>query len=242
MFPVVSNVSTATPQPQTLVGSPLPETVSALHVSPVDVSGAPPNVQINNNNARGNGGAVVAREISAPASSANHFDVTPSVARTPFASSPAASPMFIAQLIGQRQDVPQALQDTLSNVLALYDEIVARKFVQYKPSNATLPPPAPSGVFGRILQQSAPVEHPQPVELPRTEPVRREVQAESASVLRAATASDIRVELPRQRPVQSQRPVAALRAPAFAAAAAKAYSASNERVAAEAPDKVTESA
>src|SRR5262249_48662103 len=66
------------------------------------------------------------------------------------------SAAFLAQLIGQ--DIPSDVQSTLSGVLAGYEKMVATTYVKYKPSDATHPPPAPSGLFGRLLQEEKSVQ------------------------------------------------------------------------------------
>jgi hypothetical protein len=176
MFPVAVNAA-ATPAPATLVATSLPENF-AQRVPSTNVSPSVSSVQINNN-ARGNGAYAPIENgagLSVPVIAASG-EVGTSGNPTPSASVPAA---FLAQLIGQQ--VPASLQGTLSSVLVAYDQLVANSFVKYKPSNATLPPPPPSGVFGKFLAQENPpapvavsqpavAEEPQQLELPVVAPV-----------------------------------------------------------------------
>jgi hypothetical protein len=182
MIPVVANVTASTPAPPSLVTTSLAENF-AQHVPPANVSPSVSSVQISNN-ARGNGSYTPIDQIAQYSVPVVEGDAATGTAGN--ISSTKIPATFLAQMIGQ--DVPPALQGALSNVLASYDQLVANSFVKYKPSNATVPPPPPTGVFGRFLAQEH-VAPPQPVRA-QPEPVR----VEQLQSVRAQQPQEISVE------------------------------------------------
>jgi hypothetical protein len=223
MFSVINSISAAVPAPATLVATPLPENF-AQRVPSTNVPPPVSSVQINNN-ARGNGGAAIVIEnipaISVAAASNPNNAVASSGQAT---QSSGVNATFLAQLIGQQ--VPPAMQGALSGVLAAYDQLVMASYVKYRPSNAQLPPPAPSGVYERILQQQPaqtvatpqPVvaEAPQPVQPQQPAPAVQQVQA--ASVQQVNTAPQVAVQQVAQQQAPKQAtpstPISAYRASA----------------------------
>lgn len=204
MLPVSSSVTIPLPS-QTLVATPLPDN-NTLRV-PVD-NVAPPvsNAQINNN-ARGNSSEASAQaeggSLSVPVSQNSASPIfVPSGA-----SSSSANSSFIAQLVSQ--EVPQNLQSELQGTLAAYEKLAAISYVKYKPSNAALPQAEPTGVFGRLLQQTrsepvVPLEHEAPVVQSQPSVAENiQTQANSASV---APAVSVQVETQTQPVATIQLP------------------------------------
>lgn len=188
MIPAAAIVNNPAPAQPSLVATPLAGNF-AQHVAPSNVPPSVSSVQINNN-ARGNGSYTPVTQIAQLAVPVVDGDaMTGAIDGMASSKIPAT---FLAQMIGQ--EVPPALQGTLSNVLAAYDQLVANSFVKYKPSNATVPAPAPAGVFGRILAQDQPAPQPARVEAPPPQPVQvQQSQAPQAT--------------PPQVPVQAVQPV-----------------------------------
>lgn len=249
MIPVINTAVNIPPAQTVLVATPLPDT-NTLRVPFDNVPPSVSNAQINNN-ARGNGAyaavesvdyAVPVTSASAPAAAPGQSSIAPGI--------PAA---FIAQLVGQQ--MPVALQGALGGVLAEYEKMIVSSFTKYRPSNASLPPPPPSGVYGRILQQEraarvapappAVADKQQPAE--RVEPVAQpaaplpQIEAEIAAPIAEVTVA---------QPAQAAAPVVA-REPAapvqlsepivLPASAANAYQATSLRVQMAAPASVTDS-
>lgn len=159
MVPNVSNINNFTPVQTSLVATSIPDT-AALRVPVTNVAPTVSSVQVNNNASSNNGG-VFSFETSAAVSAGTIPSVPPANLRAGLAGGAPAT--FLAQLIGQ--DVPVAFQQSVASVLAGYEQLAALSFVKYKPSNASLPPPPPIGVFGRILQQQKAVALVSPVPL-----------------------------------------------------------------------------
>jgi hypothetical protein len=217
----------------------------------VPATNVPPSVssvQVSNN-ARGNGSYAPIENtaaLSVPVVSAETGGGTAGS----ITSSNIPAP-FLAQIIGQ--DVPVALQNTLSNVLAAYDQLVVNSFVKYRPSDATVPPPAPAGVFGRLLAQeqpSQPVAQPQPsvAEPPQQQaqqpapPVQAEPQIQPALPAQTAQVAELEPQPVIEKPAPQQRsePVKKSSQPTLSSAkVAVAYLMSDARVDIQAPATVT---
>jgi hypothetical protein len=240
MFPVVANSSATAPAPPTLVATSLPENF-AQRVPYTNVSPSVSSVQIRNN-ASGNGSYAsvdYVAQLSVPVIEGE--GATGAVDSVASSKIPAA---FLAQIIGQ--DVPPSLQGALSNVLASYDQLVVNSFVKYRPSNAQLPPPPPSGVFGKILAQenNAPpvVQHieappvetkPEPVQA--SQPVQTQEPVQEIEVV----APEIKQAAPVEKPTQPQP--TAKKSSSSSVKVAIAYLMSEARVDLEAPPAVTAS-
>lgn len=145
MLPAVN--ASVIPAPPSFVATPIPGNQTA-HVPPDNVSPPVSNVEIRNNN-KGNGGGTTA----APPPQSAAIPLAPAINIPAFlrVSSPTlgagASTAFVTQMIGQ--DTSQAAK----SILVEYEELIALSYVKYRPSNATLPPPEPVGLFGKLLQQ-----------------------------------------------------------------------------------------
>ena len=143
MIPTVSTVSIL--PPVTLVNTSVPGSIALR--APIDsVAPSVSSAQLDNN-ARGSSTALAAPAASSAAapSPADSFALLPSSNSADGIAT--AQTNFFAQLIGQGGG-----QDAHS-LLVVYERLVENSQVRYKPSNADLPAPAPSGVYGRILQQ-----------------------------------------------------------------------------------------
>jgi hypothetical protein len=198
MIPVVATITTPTPTAPSLVATPLPESFAA-RVPYTDVPPSVSSVQINNN-ARGNGSYVAIEGVPQYAVPVAEGDAADGAIGGIVSSKIPAT--FLAQIIGQ--GVPPAMQSALSNVLAAYDQLVFNGFVKYRPSNATLPPPAPASVFGKLLAQEQPAPQPVRVEAPAPQPQPERVQQTAQQNIPVqpvpATAPEIKQAAPAEKP------------------------------------------
>lgn len=249
MIPVINTAVNIPPAQTALVATPLPDT-NTLRVPFDNVPPSVSNAQVNNN-ARGNGAyaAVESVDYAVPVASAS----TAAAAGSQSSVAPGIPAAFIAQLVGQQ--MPVALQGALGGVLAEYEKMIVSSFTKYRPSNASLPPPPPSGVYGRILQQERaarvapappavadkqqPVERVEPVAQPSAPPLQVEVEiaapmAEVAVAQPVQTAAPVAVREP-AAPVEPSAPIV------LPASAAGAYQATSLRVQTTTPASVTDS-
>jgi len=145
MIPVINATASHT-LPPTIVATAIPGN-NTVRVPPANVSPPVSSVEINNN-ARGNN-TQVANPAPAPAQPAyagNGFSSFISLGGgAPGTLSLNAQTTFFTQLLAQ--DYSAQAKSFLSE----YQSLVAIAQVKYKPSNASLPEPEPSGVFGKLL-------------------------------------------------------------------------------------------
>jgi hypothetical protein len=232
MIPIAATVTNPTPTTPSLVATPLPESFAA-RVPYTDISPSVSSVQINNN-ARGNGSYIAIDTVPQYAVPVAEGDAADGAIGGVASSKIPAT--FLAQIIGQ--GVPPAMQGALSNVLAAYDQLVFNSFVKYRPSNATLPPPAPASVFGKILAQEQGLPEPVRIETPpvQTAPPER-VQQPAAQNIPVqpvqAAAPEIKQAAPAEKPAPQPAPVK--RAGPSSVKVAIAYLMAEARVDMEAP-------
>lgn len=214
MLPVVN--ASAIPAQPSFVATFIPGNNAVLHVPYDNVAPSVSSVQIQNN-ARGNSAAPP--PAGQPAVSAAPAPAVSAALATASGSLAAgAGVTFFAQVIGQGASLEA------QGMLVQYEKMVALAQVKYKPSNASLPPPEPAGVFGRILQQekAAPPlriieQKPAPPAEPATISQAAAVQARPA----AAPPRTTRAETPKieHAPEAKSTNVPAVAASAYAATA-----------------------
>ena len=144
MIPTVNTVSVIPPA-TTLVNTSVPGSIALR--PPADSVAPSVSSAVIDNNARGNStvlsstvpGEAPAADIAEPFSSLLSGGSADGIA--------SAQTNFFAQLIGQGGG------EDAHALLVVYEKLVEIAQVRYKPSNADLPAPEPSGVYGRILQQ-----------------------------------------------------------------------------------------
>jgi hypothetical protein len=160
MLPSIATVQAQPPVQTTLVATQIPDT-NTLRAPYDSIAPSVSSAQIRDN-ARGNGGAVVLALAEAPqaaaASSASIPFIVPAFYSTSPGLSAGAQTNFLAQLLAQQPGG----QGTLAGMMVEYEKLVVFSQVKYKPSNATLPPPQPAGLFGKMMQleKAAPAQPP----------------------------------------------------------------------------------
>jgi hypothetical protein len=160
---------------------------TVTHVPYDNVAPSVSNAQVDNNASSNNAAAPAAEPPPAPADTADTQAFYASLANGAASTAPGAQATFLTQLIAQDLSPP------VQTILMQYEKLVAFSNVKYKPSNAFRPEPAPSGEFGRILQQeSPPVQSAQPLPAAPA-PVSEE----------PAAATTVQVEIPVPKPVKS---------------------------------------
>ena len=214
MLPIVANIYSTNPIQTPLVNTMLPGATVA-HVPYDNVAPSVSNAQVENNTKGSSEAAAVTTGDQPPPEEAY-------AAPSPAAGDPAnlgtvAQATFLAQLMGQ--DGSPATQ----GILVEYEKLVSISNVKYKPSNAMKPPPAPAGVFGKILQQEkASVRAVQPVQ-PLPEPVAAAAQVTPQAPV--AAAYNVPAPSNDNTPGESAVPLPAGDTPAVTPAVINAYSA-----------------
>ncbi len=225
MLPTIANTQIQQVQ-TTLVATPLPDT-NAMRAPYDNVAPSVSSAQIHDN-ARGKGGAVPAAQEAAqaaPSSAAAAPVIAAGYSTSPGLSAGAQTILF-AQMLAQTP----AGQGAFASMMIEYEKLVAFSQVKYKPSLATQPPPAPSGLFGKIMQQQ-----------------KAAAQTTTVHRIMAETAADdgpepVAAPAPQARPVVSENPAPAEAVASPPVAAIGAYEASAHRTDAVAPSIAEDSA
>lgn len=146
MMPTIHTQITI-PTQVSFVATPLPGT-AALRALPDAVSPSVSNAALGPDY-KGNGGYA---SENAPAPSAT----TPAPASVLNMLIPASFSTASASLSASAMFATQLLAQDASGgeILASYEELVAAAQVKYKPSDATLPPPAPNNLFAKMLAET----------------------------------------------------------------------------------------
>jgi hypothetical protein len=158
MLPVL-NISSSYSAPATLVATVIPDT-NTLRVAPSTIAPAVSAVQIDPN-------TTPSPNITPPApvtQTQTAADTAAVISANNAAQATAGSPSqaeFLAQLVSQ--EIPPVLRDTYKTVLAQYEVAVANSFVQYKPSDAGIPPITPADSFQDVLAAETAAPQVQPV-------------------------------------------------------------------------------
>ena len=148
MLAVVGTVNPMITLPSPLVATTLPDATATVRVAGDNVA---PSVSIPfiDPNSKGLSAPILTPASAPPASAAAAPPTLPGTFLISTGAGFWASPQapFLAQMMGQD------LSPEAHGVLVQYERLMSMSAVKYKPSNATMPQPEPSGVFGRILQE-----------------------------------------------------------------------------------------
>lgn len=147
MMPVISNTQIPLPTQVSFIATPMPAT-QTLRVAPHAVSPSGFDVAITPDH-KGTGGyapAAATNTLTTSIAPATLSTLIPASFSTSTASL-SANAMFATQLLSQ--DAQGA-----GELLATYEALAEASQVKYKPSNATLPEPAPNNLFARMMAET----------------------------------------------------------------------------------------